>query len=355
MNQKLDLYFSSFVKVLFISSLLSFSACKNDGSNFQETLKKALQSPTSGKQQGGQRITPSKEDKKSMENSIPSCPEESKLAGKPFPQGKRQWCAYKDDNNQIVKHGEYRQWHQSGALHVQAFYEDDELEGEFLEFLPNKQLKERTFYQHGKKNGTSTLWNKDGQKIREATYHNDFLNGPYVEYLKNDKPKIKGTYSSDVKTGLWEEYDNKGTLVRKAEYRGDMKNGKVSEFSNSGKIRAQGFYEKDQQMGHWIYFDNDGIKQAEGNLVFGKKHGRWVEYDKQGQARRTTYYNEGKKTDSINHRSENHNTGMSGGSFGSKDILGSEPPVRRNRPSMAPSPKKSDKPAPLQREGWAPL
>jgi antitoxin component YwqK of YwqJK toxin-antitoxin module len=335
--------------------MILIAGCKTDTEGLQETLKKTLQGkPVKPPLPGEKRITPSKEDKRALENSISSCPEESKLAGKAFPQGKHQWCAYRDDANEIVKHGEFRQWHPSGALQIKAFYEDNELHGKFLEFYPNGQIKEETSYQHGRKHGKSVQWNKEGKKLREATYHDDLLNGPYVEYLKDEKPRIKGTYHGDIKSGIWEEYDNKGTITRKAEYRNDMKHGRVSEFNNQGKIKAQGFYEKDQQMGHWIYFDNEGIKQSEGNLVAGKKHGRWLEYDKQGAVRRTTYFNEGRKTDTITHRSTQQNPSGGGGSFGSRDILGTEPPVRRRRPVMNP-PAKRDRPEPLKQDGWAPL
>jgi antitoxin component YwqK of YwqJK toxin-antitoxin module len=339
--------------------LIPLSACQqHDNEGLQKMLKKSLSGPKRGAAvtPGGQRITPGAEDRKSLENSIESCPDDAKIAGQPYPRGKRQWCAYKDDSGAIIKHGEFRQWHSSGALHIQAWYEDDELHGEFTEFYPDSRIKEKSHFHHGKRHGKSISLNKEGQTIREATYADDFLNGPYVEYLRNGKPGKKGNYQADVKSGLWEEYDNKGTLQRKVEYKNDMKHGRVSEYNPQGKIRSQGFYEKDQQMGHWIHFDNNGMKQSEGNLVNGKRHGRWVEYDKQGSPRRTTYFNEGRKIDSFTHRGEHQNKpgGGKGGSFGSRDILGAEPPVRRNRTVVSP-PVKKPTPETLRNDGWAPL
>jgi antitoxin component YwqK of YwqJK toxin-antitoxin module len=352
LKQQPGLYLRKTFFCLFMCMCI-FTACDNDGKGLQEKLKRTLQGPTQQGNSTSKKITPSKHDKLALENSIKACPDEAKLMGKPHPQGKRQWCAYKDDTNEFIKHGEYRQWHPSGVLQISAYYEDDELSREFTEFYPNAQPKEKSVFIHGKRNGKSTQWSKEGLKLKEASYADDFLNGPYVEYLKDELPKMKGAYHGDKKHGVWEEYDNKGTLIRKVEYRNDLKHGRVTEYTNRGKIKANGFYDKDQQMGHWVHFDNEGLKQSEGNLINGKRHGRWIEYDKMGQPRRTTYFNDGKKMDSIAHRN-NAQELPQGGSFGSKDILGSEPPIRRRNEIRTP-PKKTDRPKPLKQEGWAPL
>jgi hypothetical protein len=71
-------------------------------------------------------------------------------------------------------------------------------------------------------------------------------------------------------------------------------------------------------------------------------------------ARRTTYFNEGKKMDTVMNQSVANPHSSGGRGFGSKDILGAEPPVNRKKPLVIPPPRKA-KPEALKQDGWAPL
>lgn len=346
-----------FIFIIFCTFIFfSTSGCKDDGQGIQASLLKSLQGPTKKKSSadGDKTINPTSQDRLSQANSIPTCPDDSKLSGQAFPRGVKQGCAYKDKDGVLVKHGEERTWHKNGSLNRQSFYEDGELHGELIEWYPDKTAKLKTLYQHGKRHGQSSQWNKDGKKLKDSTYVNDELNGPHMEYYSNGKPKVKGSYSNDLKSGLWEEYNERGEVLKKAEYKANFKHGKSVEFYPSGSIKSKGSYNKDEAIGHWIYFDKNGIKQSEGNLFEGKRHDRWLEYDKQGQVRRTTYYNMGKKLDSIVHKASSNVNGSGSKGFGSKDILGAEPPIRSR--SVRPKPqKKRERPQALKQEGWSPL
>jgi len=353
-------HFLGLARILFVvlSALTFFSTsgCKDDGQGIQASLLKSLQMPTNKKSAAGgdKNISPTSQDRLSQANSIPSCPDDSKLSGQAFPRGIKQGCTYKDKDGVFVKHGEERTWHKNGNLNRQSFYEDGELHGELIEWYPDKTAKSRTLYQHGKRHGQSSQWNNEGKKLIDSTYVNDELNGLYIEYFLNGKPKVKGSYLNDLKSGLWEEYNERGEVSKKAEYKANLKHGKSVDFYPSGSIKSKGSYNKDQPIGHWIYYDKNGIKQSEGNLFEGKRHDRWLEYDKQGQVRRTTYYDMGKKLDSIVHKTSSSINGSGDKSFGSKDILGAEPPIK-SRSVRPKAPKKKERPQALKQEGWSPL
>jgi len=372
MNPDKNLKFNRLATGTLTLVLCLTTACKNDGKGLQETLKGALlnpvnTAPTNNKTGSkGSSITPGKSEKLSAQNSISSCPDDARIIGRAFPQGSKQWCAYKADDKTEIMHGEYRKWHSSGDLQILAFYEDGELHGEFIEWYPGKILKEKTSYQNGKRHGKSLTFGKDGSKIKEITFVDDELNGEFAEYQKGGKLKAKGTYIADVKHGNWEEYDSRGNIKFKLQYHSDMKHGRVIEYTSNAKPKAQGFYDKDIPVGHWIYFNKMGAKQSEGNFIAGKKHGRWLEYNLQGQLVRTTYFDDGKKLDSVLAR-KNQNPEAIKGSFGSTDILGAEPPLRdfetrqhsvfngRMDKNGATRRSKPEKPEPLKNEGWAPL
>ncbi len=347
------------LSIILSLTLLFSAACKNDGADFRETFRKALGVPMGNlaspmnSQNRSKSVSPSEGDLLSQQNSIPSCPEDSTIVGKAFPAGKSQWCAYKDKKGLEVKHGEFRLWHQNGNIKIITFYQDGEIDGKYREWYDNKKLKELTPYLKGRKHGKSVLLNQDGKILEETNYANNEKNGLYKKFSRFNKPLERGSYSAGLRSGTWEFYDNNGQLKERTEFRSGAKHGKTNKFGRNSQLLASGYYDRDQEIGHWIYFNNKGQKSSEGNLILGKKHGKWIDYNSSGIAIRANYFDNGRRTDSIKLNVSQDGTPSS---FGSRDILGAEPPRKPRSYSNYQNKKpKNERPRPLTKEGWSPL
>lgn len=332
-------------------NLVVFTGCKDQDGLQQKLIGAIGLNPT--KFGNGKELKPSDQDKESLINSIQSCPTESKLSGKAYPRGSQQFCSYKDEKGVEVKHGEYRKWYPNGKLQVKSFYADGELEGLYESYYDSGPINKQCSYVHGQEQGLCTDYSKDGKKLSTTTFKEGFKNGPYVKYDKDGKMIERGVFANDLKNGLWEFYDKNGSIKEKGEFKDDFKHGKFIIYNKDGQPSSQGFYSQNEEIGHWIYFGQNGQRKNEGNYVNGKKHGRWVDYDSSGLEVRNTYYDYGKKLDSVKVNVVKNGDGSTKG-FGKGDIFGGEP--IKARPNNYVRPKKQDnRPAPLEKEGWAPL
>lgn len=345
-------------RIIQILLILSFISCgKNEQNDFSEKLRKALGVQplnSSNSSPKGKLVTPSSDDLLSQKNSIKACPEDSNLQGKAFPSGKQQWCSYKDKKNIDVRHGEYRIWHNNGKVKIQCFYIDGEIDGQYREWYENGVIKESSTYRGGNRVGKTTIYSKEAKIIEEITYQEDYKQGLYVKYSNFSKPIMKGSFNKDQRHGIWELYDQHGKLKEKLEFQNDIKHGKSEKYNPNGGLLSTGFYDKGIEVGHWSYYDKSGKKTSEGNLINGKRHGKWVEYGNDGLMHRIHYYENGRRTDSIKiHTNQDQTKG-----FGSRDILGAEPPIRRNSTKNQNNSNnyRNEKPTPLKKdEGWSPL
>lgn len=334
----------------FIAFALITSSCKEYDAQFQDYLKKSLGVNNKSINAKAKLIEPTKEDILTQQNSIRSCPENAFLVGKAHPNGKAQWCAYKDSSGNEVKHGEFRSWHQNGVIKEQAYYEDGELSGDFKEWYQEKKIKEITKYTKGLKNGRSTIYSKDGLIVEDCSYVSDFKEGLCVKNGVNGRSVEKGYYKNGQKNGLWEFYDQNGQVKERTEYLNNMKHGRTNKFTRNGNLNCTGFYSKNEEIGHWTFFNFNGQKTTEGNMFAGKKHGKWVDYYLNGQSARINYFDNGRRVES--YKAEDYSA--NGGNFGNKDILGSEPPrqKRQNYNSVTRS-EESEKSGDLEQKGWS--
>ncbi len=83
-----------------------------------------------------------------------------------------------------------------------------------------KDVIEATTYKHGVKQGEyfCSLYEEGYYK---TFYNNNVLDGDYMEYYSDGTLKIKGRYEKGNKQGTWEVYDMQGTCVQKLFYKDD--------------------------------------------------------------------------------------------------------------------------------------
>ncbi len=338
-------------RILLLVTSLFFAAC-NGQDGLQKQLTEAL--GLKGPKKTGTQLLPSKEDKTALSNSIQGCPKDSSLAGRAFPRGNMQYCAYKDEKGLEIKHGEFRRWYSNGKFEAKGQFQDGEIEGLYQTFYETGQIKDQCNYLHGQANGLKTTYSKEGKKLSVETFKSGFKEGLSVKYGRNETILEKGSYSGDLKNGLWELFNKNGVLREKAEFSQDVRHGKNIKYNKKGALLSQGFYSHDKELGHWIYFNNQGLKKTEGNYVDGKKHGRWVDYGRNGEEVRNTFFDYGRKLDSVTVKQNSGAGGQTQG-FGKGDIFGEEPIIRPRTNNYERPRQESNRPKPLEKEGWNPL
>ncbi len=109
----------------------------------------------------------------------------------------------------------------SGVKEISEYYNDDLLDGNYIEFHPNGEIKSLGVYTDNLLSGTVRLFKTSGVLIQELQYLNNYEVIPFKEYHENGKIKWEGTkrYDHYFKTKkdyrLLLEYNEQGELIRK--------------------------------------------------------------------------------------------------------------------------------------------
>ena len=105
-----------------------------------------------------------------------------------------------------VKHGPHTKWYPKAKATkedpepeaVKAFsrtYRNDALDGSYLEWYSNGQLKTEASYVNGKLSGMIKKYYSNGQLRLSARYNKNIKDGPYKEFFKNGKPKLEANFN----------------------------------------------------------------------------------------------------------------------------------------------------------------
>ena len=117
------------------------------------------------------------------------------------------------------KQGEYLEyWELGRVLYIKANYEDGKLQGEYLEYHSNRNVNIRANYVDGKLQGEYLDYYYDGDFQLRKNYVDGKLQGQYLEYWGNGDFKIRKNYEDGKLQGEYLEYWNNGKLKSKANY-----------------------------------------------------------------------------------------------------------------------------------------
>ena len=83
----------------------------------------------------------------------------------------------------------------------------------------------------------------DRQRIRELRHlRGEKLEGEYVSYFSNGQVKTETTYAGNVVNGAFKEYDEEGRLRVSGQYENGIKEGTWFSYDVSGKIVSKEKY-----------------------------------------------------------------------------------------------------------------
>ena len=96
----------------------------------------------------------------------------------------------------------------------QGKIKNGKIEGEWLEYYENGQLKIKRNYKDGKLEGESLRYHKNGQLESKGNFKDDEKEGEWLHYRSNGKLWRKYYYKEGKKDGKWTWYDTYGNLVK---------------------------------------------------------------------------------------------------------------------------------------------
>lgn len=99
--------------------------------------------------------------------------------------------------NPDYKMGKFEYYYENGQKQIQCNYENNLLEGNYLEWHPNGNLKIQKFYTGNLLNGEEKNWDSMGNLTKTIEYKNGYKYGQFNTYYANGKLKRKDVYKND--------------------------------------------------------------------------------------------------------------------------------------------------------------
>ncbi|MBC7912839.1 MAG: hypothetical protein H7Y07_01835 [Pyrinomonadaceae bacterium] len=123
---------------------------------------------------------------------------------------------------------------------------------------------DRTYYWYG----TNQI------NLTQGGYSGRLLNGVYMEYFPDRNIKLSGYYNNGLKEGIWKTWDSDGILIDYFTWKKGQRNGDFKLFNDSGKIQEIGIY-KDDLLEGWkkVYTSSDSVEVIyynKGIIINGK-------------------------------------------------------------------------------------
>lgn len=236
--------------------------------------------------------------------------------------------------NKVTKqpYGEWTYYYRrSGLLLGKGTYSTaGKTDGVWTYYFENGNMKERTNYKNGLKEGASEFWWSNGEKRSaynykmdkldgeyegykfsgakdiEGSFKNGLLNGPCTLYYANDKERFSVTYLNGKLNGTVKSYYRNGQLSTEYTSKLDKKDGPYKEYYYDGKLYSEGAYKGDLAVGQWkLYYRNGKVLREGLYKTPGKREGLWKEYYESGKISTEATYKAGKTNGTLKEYDEN--------------------------------------------------
>ena len=127
--------------------------------------------------------------------------------------------------------------YENGQIRKKTQYESGKKDGLVIEYYPNRRLWRKETYKNGKKHGFYVHYHKTGQLKEEGTSREGKKHGPWVIYWMNGHLRVKGTYTNGKKHGPWVRHWENGKLSSKGAWRNGKKHGPWVFYNEDGRLK----------------------------------------------------------------------------------------------------------------------
>lgn len=185
---------------------------------------------------------------------------------------REKFTAFNDPlSGELLKHGVYRKWDDSGRLWLESEWRDGRRQGFERIYFPDGKIAEEAWFVQGRQEGTHVWFNKHGQKIHQAEFKEDRLHGTDREWAPH------------------------GTLVREVQMQGGLWHGMATTWHSSGKKSTEGYFQKGLREGLHLAWDSLGRLSQASNWEHGLAHGSLTVYFPSGKKVSESQWFKGKK------------------------------------------------------------
>jgi antitoxin component YwqK of YwqJK toxin-antitoxin module/tetratricopeptide (TPR) repeat protein len=212
------------------------------------------------------------------------------------------------------KSGQWKYYNAIGVLETISTYEDDEQNGDHINYYLDGQVRSRVNYQNNNMDGLYNEFSPYGQVIESGYYEAGQRKESWFEFYRDGTVKARrflrdGNFWGDIFL-----YSPDGKITQQlfypyGEFTGKARfdttgasldtikliNGQVTFASKgpSGVVDYTGTYLYGSRHGKVTYRNARGLVISEGDFWMGYKHGKWTYYDLDGKLERIEHYHYG--------------------------------------------------------------
>ncbi|MEX0996929.1 MAG: tetratricopeptide repeat protein [Flavobacteriaceae bacterium] len=233
--------------------------------------------------------------------------------------------------NEDVLEGEYVDYYLNGDKKMISNYNNGAVEGYYADYHPNGKMSTQGWYKNDTRQGVWHTYYLDGTQESILYYHKNQLNGLQHYFSRSGKPVSHSMFKFG--DPLYQEhFDINGTMYSREEYTpqkntytvsnayvngnpnyettyvNGVKHGAYTIYTFNGKKRLSGNYLNGKKHGTWTWFYENGQPETVINYLLDELQGEYISYYENGQAELRYYYNLGKKTGTWYTYHENGNT-----------------------------------------------
>jgi antitoxin component YwqK of YwqJK toxin-antitoxin module len=150
----------------------------------------------------------------------------------------------------ISRNGRHGFWvfhHENGQKAQALSYKYGQLEGEFLSFYTDGNLKEKKYFSNGLLEGEYKIYNKNGQLVLLKFYSKGIINGDCTYWYESGVKSYIYRWKNGKKEGIAESYYENGSLMWKRNFSNDKLKGEQLEYYDTGELEFRYYSIEDKR------------------------------------------------------------------------------------------------------------
>lgn len=157
----------------------------------------------------------------------------------------------------------------------------------------NGQMKEKIFFENGKKHGSFEKFNESGEIRYVANYFEGVKDGIEKKWWDNGNLKEEFTYSNGKKDGVVKKFDKNGEIVYVVDYVEGIKDGMEKSWWDNGNLKVKFLYQNGKKDGFCYEWFENGNMKYEKSYSNGLLSGYYNVYHENGVVKKRALYSEG--------------------------------------------------------------
>ncbi len=179
------------------------------------------------------------------------------------------------------------------TLKYEGTFKDNNPDGEFKYYYPDKSVKALTIYSNDGKKAKTVMFYNNGKKNAEGSYVDKQKDGLWVYYNKDQVKMSEENYQNGLKSGVWKYYYDNSKINKIENYKNNMLDGECLEYYPDSLIKMKSNYKAGKRQGLIQFYDLNGKVFASGNYLNDLQEGVWMFFNDKGAAERRLTFKAG--------------------------------------------------------------